>query len=57
MNNDLQKLRDRLESLLAVTSLSSQEVLLLSEEVDLLILEFYKQQDLPQEYSYSRPKC
>lgn len=54
MSKELQKLRDKLESLLKDTPLCSQEVLSLSEEVDVLILEFYKGQSFPQQYSYSK---
>jgi hypothetical protein len=54
MNKDLQKLRDKLESLLKDTPLVSEEVLSVSEEVDLLILEFYRKQNFSQEYSCSK---
>ncbi len=56
MNSNLQKLRDKLNNLLKETPISSQEVLLLSKEVDVLILEFYKEEDSSQQYSYSSVK-
>jgi hypothetical protein len=42
MSNNLQKLREKLDELLADTSTDSQEVLCLSREIDNLIIEYYR---------------
>ena len=48
MNNELQKLKEKLDRLLKEESPTSEDVLELSREVDLLITEYYKQ-------NYNRP--
>ena len=42
MNNNLQKLKDKLDALLVDNSLDSQEALYLSREIDSLIVEYYR---------------
>ena len=48
MNNNLQKLKEKLDVLLVDFSLNSQEVLSLSREIDKLIVEYYRQKNLKQ---------
>ena len=43
MNNNLQKLKEKLDVLLVDFSLNSQEALNLSREIDKLIVEYYRQ--------------
>lgn len=43
MNNDMQMLREKLNRTLLLEPLTSEYVLKLSEELDLLILEYYRQ--------------
>lgn len=45
MNNDLQKLKDKLDELLMEMPLSSQEALNLSSEIDNLIVEYYRNRE------------
>ncbi len=42
MKSDLQKLKDRLNAMLLETPVSSQEALYLSQEIDILIVEQYR---------------
>jgi len=46
MNSDLQKLKDKLNILLMDISLDSQEALDLSREIDKLIVEYYRRQNI-----------
>ena len=43
MKNELQKLKEKLDHMLIETSPVSQEVLKISKELDILIIEYYKQ--------------
>lgn len=45
MESDLQKLKDKLDFLLIDMSLSSQEALCLSREIDNLIVEYYQKKN------------
>ncbi len=45
MNNNLQKLKEKLDVLLLDLPLDSQEALFLSREIDILIIEYYRKQE------------
>lgn len=56
MVKDIQMMRDKLEYMLIEKPVNSQEVLKLSKELDVLILEFYKGQSFPEKCSYNKIK-
>jgi len=51
MNNNLQKLKERLDALLVNCSPDSQEALCLSWEIDKLIVEYYRNKKKIKQYS------
>lgn len=51
MYDDIQKMRDKLNFMLLEKTVDSIEVLTLSEELDVLILKFYMEQNFAEEYS------
>lgn len=51
MNNNLQKLKEKLDALLVDFSLNSQEALRLSMEIDRLIVEYYREKKQLKQYS------